>query len=165
MTIRKTTLPVLVSAHARLRKALEAGDNARIPHSADERALTLGDLAHSARGLSDLDRADRLYQQVQTIFEDLYGGPYLAVVLNNCDRLARAHKQPEQALAYLQRAVAMHRLSFTGDHVMVLVPMTNLGRQSIELSKADLAAEWAERAVAMSDRMYVKPIIPSTRRH
>ena len=41
MTIRKTTLPVLVSAHARLRKALEAGDNARIPPSADERAQTL----------------------------------------------------------------------------------------------------------------------------
>ncbi|MBL0164905.1 MAG: protein kinase [Xanthomonadales bacterium] len=145
-------------ADALLRKALEAGDKADIPPSDDERAQTLGNLAHSARGLGDLDRADALYDQVQTIFERLYpdGGPYLAIVLNNRARLARARKQPEQALAYLQRAVAMHRKSFTGDHVMVLVPMTNLARQSIELDKADLAAEWAERAVAMSDRMYVK---------
>ena len=95
---------------------------------------------------------------MQAIFERVYpdGGPYLAIVLNNRARLARARNQPEQALAYLQRAVAMHRRSFNGDHVMVLVPMTNLARQSIELDKADLAAEWAERAVAMSDRMYVK---------
>lgn len=141
-----------------LRKALEAGDRARIPPSADERAQTLGNLAQSARGIGDLERADTLYQEVQTIFERLYpdGGPYLAVVLNNRARLARARKQPEQALAYLQRAVAMHRKSFSGDHVMVVVPMTNLARQSIELDKPDLAAEWAERAVAMSDRMYVK---------
>ncbi len=145
-------------ADALLRKALNAGDQASIPPSADERAQTLGNLAHSARGLGDLDRADGLYQQVQTIFEQLYpdGGPYLAVVLNNRARLARARKQPEQALAYLKRAVAMHRKSFKGDHVMVLVPMTNLARQSIELDQAELAAEWAEQAVAMSDRMYMK---------
>ena len=145
-------------ADALLRKALEAGDRASTPPGADERAQTLGNLAHSARGLGDLDRADALYDQVQTIFEHLYpdGGPYLAIVLNNRARLARARKQPEQALAYLQRAVAMHQQSFSGDHVMLLVPMTNLARQSIELDNAHLAAEWAERAVAMSDRMYVK---------
>lgn len=141
-----------------LRRALQAGDNASTPPSDDERAQTLGNLAHAARGLGDLDRADTLYDQVQAIFERLYpdGGPYLAIVLNNRARLARARKHPEQALAYLQRAVAMHRHSFAGDHVMVLVPMTNLARQSIELGNADLAAEWAEKAVAMSDRMYVK---------
>lgn len=141
-----------------LRQALEIGDNASIPPSADERAQTLGNLAHSARGLGDLDRADQLYDEVQTIFDGFYpdGGPYLAMVLNNRARLARTRKQPEQALAYLQRAVAMHHKSFTGDHVMVLVPMTNLARQSIDLDKADLAAEWSERAVEMSDRMYVK---------
>ncbi|MEO7013473.1 MAG: serine/threonine-protein kinase, partial [Dokdonella sp.] len=145
-------------ADALLRKALEAGDKSNPPPGAEERAQTLGNLAHSARGLGDLDLADGLYDQVQAIFERVYpdGGPYLAIVLNNRARLARARNQPEQALAYLQRAVAMHRRSFNGDHVMVLVPMTNLARQSIELDKADLAAEWAERAVAMSDRMYVK---------
>ena len=145
-------------ADALLRKSLDVGDKSHPPPSAGERAQTLGNLAHSARGLGDLDRADGLYDQVQKIFEHLYpdGGPYLAIVLNNRARLARARKQPEQALAYLQRAVAMHRRSFTGDNVMVLVPMTNLARQSIELDKADLAAEWGERAVEMSDRMYVK---------
>jgi eukaryotic-like serine/threonine-protein kinase len=141
-----------------LRRALLAGDNASTPPTDDERAQTLGNLAHSARGLGDLDRADALYDQVQAIFERLYpdGGPYLAIVLNNRARLARARKHPEQALAYLQRAVAMHRRSFTGDHVMVLVPMTNLARQSIELGNAGLAAQWAEQSVAMSDRMYVE---------
>ena len=145
-------------ADALLRRALQAGDNASTPPTDDERAQTLGNLAHSARGLGDLDRADALYDQVQVIFERLYpdGGPYLAIVLNNRARLARARKQPEQALAYLQRAVAMHRRSFTGDHVMVLVPMTNLARQSIDLKNAGLATEWAEQAVAMSDRMYVE---------
>src|SRR5690606_23322314 len=43
-------------ADALLRKALEAGDKADIPPSDDERAQTLGNLAHSARGLGDLDR-------------------------------------------------------------------------------------------------------------
>jgi serine/threonine-protein kinase len=139
-----------------LRKALEIGDRAMPSPSEDERAQTLGNLAHAARGLGNLDRADALYDQVQTIFERIYpdGGPYLAVVLNNRARLARARKDPESSLAYLQRAVAMHRHSFEGDHVMVLVPMTNLARQATDLGRSDLAVEWASRAAAMADRMY-----------
>ena len=144
-------------ADALLRDALNVGDRADPPPSEDERAQTLGNLAHAARGLGDLDRADALYDQVQAIFERIYpdGGPYLAVVLNNRARLARARKDPEKSLAYLQRAVAMHRRSFESDHVMVLVPMTNLARQSIDLGRTELASEWATRAAAMSDRMYV----------
>ena len=145
-------------ADALLRKALEVGDRSDPPPSEDERAQTLGNLAHAARGLGDLDRADALYDQVQVIFERIYpnGGPYLAVILNNRARLARARKEPEKSLAYLQQAVAMHRRSFEGDHVMVLVPMTNLARQSIDLGRSELAEEWATRAAAMADRMYVE---------
>jgi tetratricopeptide (TPR) repeat protein len=124
--------------------------------SVEERAQTLGNLAHAARGLGRLDEADALYADVQKTFESKYpeGGPYLAIVLNNRARLARDRKQPEQAMGLLEQAVAMHRRSFKGDHVMVLVPMTNLARQAIELGRADAAATAAESAVAMADRLY-----------
>ncbi len=144
-------------ADRHLQQALQLGDTAQPAISADERAQTLGNLAHAARGLGNFDRADALYQQVQSIFERLHpdGSPYLAVVLNNRARVARGRKLPEQSLALLQQAVAMHRRSFAGDHVMILVPMTNLARQALDLGQLDLAAEWGEKAVAMGDRMYV----------
>lgn len=141
-----------------LRQALDVGDGLPVPVSAEERAQTLGSLGQAARGLGDLDRAEALYQQAQTAFETAYpdGGPYLAIILNSRAVLARARKEPEQALGFLERAVAMHRRSFEGDHAMVLVPMTNLARQAIELDRSTLAAEWGEKAVAMAGRMYTK---------
>ncbi len=141
-----------------LQQALDVGDSLPVPVSAQERAQTLGSLGQAARGLGDLDRAEALYQQAQTVFETAYpdGGPYLAIILNSRAVLARARKEPEQALGFLERAVAMHRRSFEGDHAMVLVPMTNLARQAIELDRTSLAAEWGEKAVAMAARMYTK---------
>ncbi len=144
-------------ADRELQRALEIGDRADPPISPEERAQTLGNLAHAARGLGNLDRADALYGEVQTIFESLYphGSPYLAVVLNNRARLARTRGAPKQSFELLKQAVAMHRRSFEGDHVMVLVPMTNLSRQALDLGDLDVASEWGEKAVAMGDRMYV----------
>ena len=121
--------------------------------------LILGEYARAQEILQQaLDVGDSLYQQAQTIFETAYpdGGPYLAIMLNSRAVLARARKEPEQALGFLERAVAMHRRSFEGDHAMVLVPMTNLARQAIELDRTSLAAEWGEKAVAMAARMYTK---------
>lgn len=143
-------------ARALLEKSLAVGDGAQPPLTPAQRAQTLGNLAQAARGLGELDRADALYGEVEAIFEKLYpaGSPYLAIVLNNRARVARARKQPEQSLALLEKAVAMHRRSFVGDHVMILVPMTNLARQAHDLGRLDLAAEWGERAVAMGDTLY-----------
>nr|WP_246387887.1 serine/threonine-protein kinase [Chiayiivirga flava] len=137
-------------------RALAAGDAADPPPSAEERAQTLGNLAHALRGLGELDRAEAIYAQVQASFEALYpeGGPYLAIVLNNRARLANQRGRPEQALSLQQQAVAMHRSAFSGDHAMVLTPMTNLARQARDLDRLDLASEWGETAVAMADRMY-----------
>ena len=143
-------------AQAFFERALVQGDLADPPASPEERAQTLGNLAHAARGLGDLERADALYQQVQDAFEITYpdGGPYLAIVLNNRARLARQRGDQARALELQQQAVAMHRRSFSGDHVMVLVPMTNLARQALDLAQLDLAAQWAEASVAMADRLY-----------
>lgn len=139
-----------------LEQSLAIGDAAQPTLTPAQRAQTLGNLAQAARGLGELDRADALYGEVEAIFERLYpdGSPYLAIVLNNRARVARARKLPEQSLALLEKAVAMHRRSFAGDHVMILVPMTNLARQAHDLGRLDLAAEWGERAVAMGDRLY-----------
>ena len=139
-----------------LERSLAVGDAAQPSLTPAQRAQTLGNLAQAARGLGELDRADALYGEVEGIFGKLYpdGSPYLAIVLNNRARVARARKQPEQSLALLEKAVAMHRRSFAGDHVMILVPMTNLARQAHDLGRLDLAAEWGERAVAMGDRLY-----------
>lgn len=140
-----------------LREAREVGARTTDRATTDEeRAQTLANLAHAARGLDRLDEADALYRQAEAVFERIYpdGSPQLATVLNNRARLSRARGEPEKALGFLQRAVPMHRRSFTGDHVMVLVPTTNLARQAIELNRVDLAIEPAETAVAMSDRMY-----------
>ena len=143
-------------ARVLLEKSLAVGDAAQPPPTPAQRAQTLGNLAQAARGLGELDRADALYGEVQAIFERIYpdGSPYLAIVLNNRARVARARKQPEQSLALLEKAVAMHRRSFDGDHVMILVPMTNLARQAHDLGRLELAAEWGERAAAMGERLY-----------
>lgn len=143
-------------ARALFERALVVGDNADPPPSTEERTQTLGNLAHALRGIGELDRADALYAQVQASFEALYpeGGPYQAIVLNNRARLANQRGEPEQALALQQQAVAMHRRAFTGDHVMVLTPMTNLTRQARDLDRIELAEQWGLEAVAMADRLY-----------
>jgi hypothetical protein len=90
------------------------------------------------------------------VFESLYpdGGPHLAVVLNNRARLAWARGQRDEAIALQQQAVAMHRRSFNGDHVMVLVPMTNLARMALDHGDPALASSWAAQALAMAERLY-----------
>ncbi len=122
----------------------------------EERARTLANLAQAARGTGDLERADALYRQAQPVLEALYpqGGPHLAVILNNRARLAWVRGRKDEAIELQQQAVAMHRRSFDGDHVMVLVPTTNLARQALDTGRLELAAESAQNAAAMADRLY-----------
>jgi serine/threonine-protein kinase len=143
-------------AQGYLQRAVDSDRGSDQRAAVEERARTLANLAQAARGTGDLDRADTLYRRAQPVLEALYpeGGPHLAVILNNRARLAWVRGEKEQAIALQIEAVAMHRRSFDGDHVMVLVPMTNLARQALDVGKLDLAAEWSEKAVAMADRLY-----------
>jgi len=143
-------------AEGYLQRAVDSDRGSTEPAAVDERARTLANLAQAARGRGDLDRADALYRQAQPVLEALYpnGGPHLAVILNNRARLAWVRGDKEQAIALQTEAVAMHRRSFKGDHVMVLVPMTNLARQTLDVGKLEIAAEWSEQAAAMADRLY-----------
>jgi serine/threonine-protein kinase len=143
-------------AKAYLERAVAADTGSSQRAAAEERARTLANLAQAARGTGDLDRADALYRAAQPVLEALYpqGGPHLAVILNNRARLAWVRGRKDEAIELQQQAVAMHRRSFEGDHAMVLVPMTNLARQSLDTGKLELADEWAARAAAMGDRLY-----------
>jgi hypothetical protein len=76
------------------------------------------------------------------------------VILNNRARLAWVRGNKDEAIALQAQAVAMHRRSFAGDHSMVLVPMTNLARQNLDLGRLDAASEAAAEAVAMAARLY-----------
>ncbi|MEO7431916.1 MAG: serine/threonine-protein kinase, partial [Dokdonella sp.] len=145
-------------AAAYLQRAIDSDRGSTAPAAIEERARTLANLAQAERGLGHLDRAEALYEKAQPVLEAVYpnGGPPLAVILNNRARLAWARGDKERAIVLQQQAVAMHQHSFSGDHVMVLVPMTNLARQALDVGKLDLASEWAEKAVAMADRMYAK---------
>ncbi|MBN8727032.1 MAG: serine/threonine protein kinase [Xanthomonadales bacterium] len=139
-----------------LQRAVDADRGGDAPDSADQRARTLANLAQAERGLGNLDRADELYARAQPILESVYpnGGPHVAILLNNRARLAWARGRREQALLLQKQAVAMHQSSFNGDHVMVLVPMTNLARMALDSDQPELSAEWAEKAVAMAARLY-----------
>jgi eukaryotic-like serine/threonine-protein kinase len=143
-------------AKAYLERAVASDRGSDQRAAVEERARTLANLAQAARGTGDLERADALYRQAQPVLEALYpeGGPHLAVILNNRARLAWVRGNKDEAIDLQQQAVAMHRRSFDGDHVMVLVPMTNLARQALDTGKLELAVEWAEKAAAMSDRLY-----------
>ena len=143
-------------AKAYLERAVAADTGSLQRAAAEERARTLANLAQAARGTGDLERADALYREAQPVLEALYpeGGPHLAVILNNRARLAWVRGNREEAIALQQQAVAMHRRSFEGDHAMVLVPMTNLARQSLDTGKLELADEWATQAAAMGERLY-----------
>ena len=143
-------------AEGYLQRAADSDRGSTEPAALDERARTLANLAQAARGRGDLERADALYRQAQPVFEALYpdGGPHLAVILNNRARLAWVRGRKDEAIALQTEAVAMHRRSFKGDHVMVLVPMTNLARQTLDVGKVEVAAEWSEKAAAMADRLY-----------
>lgn len=134
--------------------AIDAAHPGAVPE--ESRAQTLGNLAHAARGLGELDRAEALYAQVQAVFERVYpeGGPFPAIVLNNRARLARARGDPQASMALLEQAVAMHRRSFAGDHALVVTPITNLAMQALDLDRLDKAGPAAEEAVAMADRLY-----------
>lgn len=141
-------------ARATLQRALAldaADDETRAEH-----ARTLANLAQAETGLGHLDRAETLYAEAQPVLEGLYpdGGPNLAVLLNNRAKLARLRGDMPAALALQQRAVAMHRHAFKGDHAMVLVPLTNLARLALDLERIDLAAPAAEQAAAMAERLY-----------
>lgn len=139
-----------------LQRAVDADRSGDSPDSADQRARTLANLAQAERGLGNLDRAEELYARAQPILEGIYpnGGPHVAILLNNRARLAWARGRREQALLLQKQAVAMHQRSFNGDHVMVLVPMTNLARMALDNGQPDLSAEWAEQAVVMAARLY-----------
>jgi len=145
-------------AHAQeyLRRAVDADRNGDTPDRIEQRARTLANLAQASRGLGDLDRAEALYGQAQPILEKLYpnGNPHLAVILNNRARLAWVRQHRDEAIELQKKAVAMHQRSFNGDHVMVLVPMTNLARMSLDTGKLDLAEEWAQKSVDMAGRLY-----------
>lgn len=143
-------------AKAYLERAVASDRGSEDRAAVEERARTLANLAQAARGTGDLERADALYRQAQPVLEALYpeGGPHLAVILNNRARLAWVRGNKDEAIELQKQAVAMHRRSFDGDHVMVLVPMTNLARQALDTGKLELAAEWAEKAAAMADRLY-----------
>jgi serine/threonine-protein kinase len=135
--------------------AIAAGDN-------EERARTVANLAQASRGVGDLDRAEALYREAQPILESIYpdGGPHLAVLLNNRARLAWDLDRPEEAIELQKQAVAMHRRSFRGDHVMILVPMTNLARMALDFRDIAVGVEWAEQAVDMADRLYAQAAHP-----
>lgn len=124
----------------------------------EERARTVANLAQASRGLGDLDRAEALYREAQPILESVYpdGGPHLAVLLNNRARLAWDRERPDEAIELQKQAVAMHRRSFRGDHVMILVPMTNLARMALDAGDLGVGSEWAEQAVVMADRLYAQ---------
>lgn len=128
----------------------------------EERARTVANLAQASRGVGDLDRAEALYREAQPILESLYpdGGPHLAVLLNNRARLAWERDRPEEAIDLQKQAVAMHRRSFRGDHVMILVPITNLARMALDTGDSVLGAASAEQAVEMADRLYAQAAHP-----
>lgn len=54
----------------------------------------------------------------------------------------------------------MHQRSFRGDHVMILVPITNLARMAVDAGDTATGADWAEQAVAMADRLYAQAAHP-----
>lgn len=141
-----------------LQRALAADAQTDPPISDEERAQTLGNLAQAARGLGDLDRADNLYQQVQTIFKRIYpdGSPQLATLLNSRAILASTRENYDLAFNLQQQSVAMHQRSFSGDHVTILTSMTTLSRMAADVDNLALAADYAQQAVAMADRMYTK---------
>jgi tetratricopeptide (TPR) repeat protein len=122
----------------------------------------VANLAQASRGVGDLDRAEALYREAQPILESIYpdGGPHLAVLLNNRARLAWERDRPEEAIELQKQAVAMHRRSFRGDHVMILVPMTNLARMALDFRDIAVGVEWAEQAVDMADRLYAQAAHP-----
>jgi len=124
--------------------------------SLEDRARTLASLAQAYRGLGDLERADQLYGMAQPILEKAYpdGSPHLAVILNNRARVAALRDQMPRAIELQQRALAMQRRAASGDHTMVLVPMTNLARLALDGGQLGLAEQAAQDAVAMAGRMY-----------
>ena len=139
-----------------LRRANEVDAQAVPPVDAPAHAQTVANLAQAARGLGDYERAEALYAQAQTIFEREHpqGSPQIAVVLNNRAKIARRRERPEEALELQRRAVEMHRKSYSGDHVMVLIPTVNLARQYVDLDRAAEALPHAEAAEAMAQRLY-----------
>ncbi len=139
------------AARGLLERALASSSDGR-----EERARTVANLAQASRGLGDLERAEALYREAQPILESVYpdGGPHLAVLLNNRARLAWERDRPDEAIELQKQAVAMHQRSFRGDHVMILVPMTNLARMALDVGDAAVGSEWAEQAAAMADRLY-----------
>lgn len=139
-----------------LRRAADVDARAMLPVDDYARAQTVANLAQAARGLGDYERAEALYAQAQAIFEREHpdGSPQIAVVLNNRASLARRRERPDEALELQRQAVEMHRKSFSGDHVMVLVPTVNLARQYVDLDRPDEALPYAEAAEAMAQRLY-----------
>lgn len=145
-----------VAADRLLRRAVEVDAQAEPPIEEHIQAQTITNLAQAARGLGDYERAEALYARAQAIFEarDPDGSPQIAVVLNNRANLARRRERPGEALELQRRAVDMHRDSYSGDHVMVLVPTVNLARQYIDLERPKEALPYAVAAEAMAQRLY-----------
>lgn len=143
------------AAH-QLQLAVDLDARAVVPIPEHVRAQTLTNLAQARSGQGELDEAERLYILAQASFEAEHpeGSPQIAIVLNSRANIARRRDQPEQALQLQKQALEMHRKSFAGDHVMVLVPSINLTRQYVDLGRPQEALPYAVAADAMARRLY-----------
>lgn len=121
-------------------------------------ANLLSNLAHAAHGLEDFDRADALYAQAQSAYLELFpeGNPDLAFLLNNRAMLAEDRGDKTQALQLHRESLTLRRKLIRGDHPMIVVALTNVARLGIEAGDPT-AADYAQQAVAMADRVYTEP--------
>lgn len=127
--------------------------------SPTDRAVVVANLAYTAHGLGEVERADGLYREAIAALEQLApgGSPELAMALNNHGHLRLEQGDQAGALELFERSVAMRQRAFPDGHPMVVGAMAGLAMTLMGAGRSDDALAWANRASEMAGRVFDRP--------
>ncbi len=124
-----------------------------------DHAVLLGNLAYTAHGLGQLERAETLYRQsiaeLETVYPD--GGPELATMLGNLSVLLDELGRADEAYALRKRSVEMSIKSFKNGHPTQITSLIDLSQRALERGDAAYALSLAKKASDIADEIYAEP--------
>jgi len=128
-------------AIAAVEQALELSTGS--PVAPRERAVMLGNLGYARHGRAELSAADAAYAEARRLFERVHATahPDLAINLSNHAAVLRDLDRQPEALALMERSIALRREIYGPEHPMSVTGMANLARQYVEAGQPDAAGE------------------------
>lgn len=111
------------------------------------------------------DEALPLFDEVIALIEREHGpeSPTLWSVLSSMAKLEHQRGNPDSERAHTERALALARANFTGDHPWTANSLADLGLQRVRMGEAGEGEAQLRESIAMFDRLSSADVVPPLR--